>query len=361
MKNYLSNLVNSIKPYAAGEQPKDKKYIKLNTNENPYPPSPKVKEAILNYNFDNLKLYPDPDSTLLKNAIAKKEGVNPENVFIGNGSDEVLALCFPTFFNRDDKDIAFADITYSFYPVFCDFFGINCRKINVEEDFSIFLTSYLYLKNVQGKIIANPNAPTGRGIELTNIKKIVQSNPDILVLIDEAYMDFFKQSAVELTKTYKNVIVVKTFSKSYSLAGIRCCYAIGDKELIAGLETSKNSFNSYPIDRLCEVICSAAINDSSYYDSINNKIIEEREILQKELKKLGLIVIPSNSNFIFAGLPNKGKLLYEKLKEKGILVRYFEKDRIKSYIRITIGSKDENYALITNLRDIIEEIANIIV
>jgi len=359
MKNLLSRLINNIEPYMAGEQPKDKQYIKLNTNENPYPPTPKVKEVLNSFDYEKLKLYPDPNSSLLKNALAKSEDILPENIFIGNGSDEVLALCFPTFFNREEKEVVFADITYSFYPVYCNFFGINFIKKNLDDDFKININDYLNLKNAQGIIIANPNAPTGRGIELDIIEKIVKENSDKVVIIDEAYIDFYRKSAVKLTKIYDNLLVVKTFSKSYSLAGIRCGYAVGNKKLIDGLECSKNSFNSYPIDRICEAVCTAAVCDKEYYDKINNEIIAEREILEKELNKLGLIVIPSNSNFVLAGYPNYGKILYEQLKDKGILVRYFDKDRLKSFIRITIGSKSENFALITKIKSIIGNINNI--
>jgi len=356
MSNLLSKFINNIEAYTAGEQPRDKNYIKLNTNENPFPPSPVIKKILNNYDYDKLKLYPDPNSSMLKAAISKKENTAENNIFIGNGSDEVLAFCFPTFFNRKEKDIAFADITYSFYPVFSDFFGINFRKIRLDDNFTLNCEDYFNLKDIQGIIIANPNAPTGKGIALEIIEKIVKSNLDKVIIIDEAYIDFFKQSAVELTKKYNNLLVVKTFSKSYSLAGIRCGYAIGNETLISGLERSKNCFNSYPIDRLCEAVCTAAISDSAYYDGINNEIISERGILQQQLKEIGLTVIPSSSNFIFAGLENKGKILYEKLKEQGILVRYFDKERLKSFVRISVGSKTENLVLITKLKDIIREI-----
>ena len=353
MKNYLSKKAQEITPYTAGEQPSDKKYVKLNTNENPYPPSPKALQAYREYDFESLKLYPPLRMDGLRAAIAEAEGVEPENVFCGNGSDEILAFCFPAFFDSDGQGAAFADITYSFYPVFCDFFNIPRRILPLEEDFTLDLAKLTKMQ-AQGVIVATPNAPTGIGIGLIEMEKFIAEN-DRIVIVDEAYMPFFNESAVPLTKKYKNLLVVKTFSKGYSLAGLRCGYAIGDASLISGLERCRDSFNSYPVDRICQAVCAAAISDKDYYLQKNALVISERERLERELSARGFTVLPSKANFVFAKHEDKGgKEVYTALRERGVLVRYFDKPRISDFCRITVGSVAENDALLAALDDFLK-------
>ncbi len=353
MKSYLSRKAREIQPYTAGEQPKDKKYVKLNTNENPYPPSPKAQKAYEEFDFNALNLYPPLTMDTLKQNIAAAEGVSPENIFCGNGSDEILALCFPAFFDSDGLGAAFADITYSFYPVFCKFFDIKANIIEVEPDFSIDLKKLTKTK-AQGVILANPNAPTGIGIPFFEIENFVKENNERIVILDEAYMPFFNQSAVSLIKKYKNVVVVKTFSKGYSLAGMRCGYAVADKTLIDGLERVKDCFNSYPVDRVCQTVCAAAISDTEYYAEKNALVISERERVTQELKNYGFYVIDSKANFIFAKSDKlSGEKVYEKLRARGVLVRHFKNPKICEFCRITIGSKEQNDALLSAVNEII--------
>ncbi len=352
MKNYLSKKAQEITPYTAGEQPSDKKYVKLNTNENPYPPSPKALQAYREYDFGSLKLYPPLRMDGLRAAVAEAEGVEPENVFCGNGSDEILAFCFPAFFDSDGKGAAFADITYSFYPVFCDFFNIPKRILPLEEDFTLDLAKLTKMQ-AQGVIVANPNAPTGIGIGLSDMEKFIAEN-DRIVIVDEAYMPFFNESAVSLTKKYKNLLVVKTFSKGYSLAGLRCGYAIGDASLISGLERCRDSFNSYPVDALCQAVCAAAISDGEYYRQTAKKVIEERARVREELVKLGFFVPESASNFLFAGRKDiGGEAVYKGLKERGVLVRFWNTEKLKDFCRITVGTREENDRLLAALKELL--------
>ena len=353
MKNFLSEKAKNIAPYAAGEQPKDKKYVKLNTNENPYPPSPKALEAYKNFDFSSLNLYPAPDADALRAAVAEAEGVLPENVFCGNGSDEILALCLPAFFDEGGEGAAFADITYSFYPVFCNFFGVKYTLLPLEADFSLDLDK-LSAMPAQGLIVANPNAPTGIGIPLAEIERFVRENSGRVVIIDEAYMPFFNESAVPLIKKYKNLLVVKTFSKGYSLAGMRCGYAVGDVSLIEGLVRCKDCFNSDPLDRVCQAVCAAAISDGAYYAEKNALVISERERLTEALRGRGFEVLPSKSNFVFARHERlAGKEVYEGLRARGVLVRHFQKPRIENFCRITIGSRAQNDALLKALDEML--------
>lgn len=350
MQNFLSQKALSVTPYAAGEQPDDKQYVKLNTNENPYPPSPRALEAYRNYDFSTLNLYPPLQMRALRESIAAAEGVRPENVFCGNGSDEILALCFPAFFDEGGAGAAFADITYSFYPVFADFFSIPYTFVPLEEDFTLSLARLTAAK-AQGLIVANPNAPTGIGIPRGEIEAFVAENAHRAVIVDEAYMPFYGQSAVPLTARYKNLLVVKTFSKGYSLAGMRCGYAIGDVSLIDGLERCRDCFNSYPVDRICQAVCAAAIADAGYYRQMNALVIAERGRLTEELQKLGFFVLPSQTNFVFARHGRlAGRAVYEGLKERGVLVRHFQKPRIQEFCRITVGSRAQNDALLAALR-----------
>lgn len=353
MEGFLSRKAKNILPYTAGEQPKDRKYVKLNTNENPYPPSPKALEAYKNLDFSSLNLYPMPDADALRAAIAAAEGVEPENIFCGNGSDEILALCLPAFFDEEGVGAAFADITYSFYPVFCEFFGIRFTRLPLEEDFSLDLDKLTALP-AQGLIVANPNAPTGIGIPLSQIEKFVRENSGRVVILDEAYMPFFNESAVPLTKKYPNLLVVKTFSKGYSLAGMRCGYAIGDASLIDGLRRCKDCFNSYPLDRVCQAVCAAAISDGDYYAQKNAIVIAERERLSGELRSRGFEVLPSRSNFLFARHGRlSGREVYEGLRARGVLVRHFDKPRIADFCRITVGSPQQNDALLKELDELL--------
>ena len=352
MPDFLSGLIKSIRPYAAGEQPKDKKYIKLNTNENAYPPSPAVTRAIASYPKAALRLYPDPNSSMLKEAISKRENLPVQNIFAGNGSDEILALCFPSFFERGDKCAVFPDITYSFYPVYCNFFGIPYKTVALTKDFEIDLDDYRHI-DCRGIIIANPNAPTGRAADYDKLKKLISEKADTLFIIDEAYADFYGKSFAALVLEYNNLLVIKTLSKGFSLAGIRCGYALGNIELIKGLELSRDSFNSYPVDRLCESAAAAALGDTEYYRAVNQRIVKSRAELERALTNLGMRVISSDANFILAGHQKGGEYIYKALKSMGVLVRYFANDRIKEFVRITIGKKAENKALLKCLAKIL--------
>ena len=347
--DYLSRRAREIAPYTAGEQPADRKYVKLNTNENPYPPSPKAQAVLQAFDAGLLKLYPPLEAEALRRAIAAAEGVSPENVFCGNGSDEVLALCLPAFFDEDGAGAAFADITYSFYPVFCAFFGVPYTQIPLEDDFTLDLAKLTAAK-AQGVFVANPNAPTGIGISLAQIEPFVRENGGRVVVLDEAYMPFYGQSAVPLTKTYKNLLVVKTFSKGYALAGMRCGYAIGDAALIQGLCRCRDSFNSYPVDSVCQAVCAAAIGDGAYYAEKNALVVSERERLGRELAARGFFVLPSQANFVFARhAACGGREVYKQLRARGVLVRHFAKPRIADFCRITVGSREQNDALLSAL------------
>ena len=353
---YLSKFLSSLSPYTAGEQPKFVDVIKLNTNENPYPPSPKVSAALRAFDTENLKRYPAPDADALREAIARAEGVEKDNVFCGNGSDEVLALCVRAFFDSDGKGAAFADLTYSFYPVFCSFFSVPYKSVALKEDYTMNLSA-LTKQDVQGILIANPNAPTGIGIPRKEMEAFVRDNADKIVIADEAYMGFYGESLAPLTKEYKNLLVVKTFSKYYSLAGIRCGYALGDKELIRGLFTAKDCFNSYPVDALCQAACAAAVLDGEYYERAAEKVKSERARLRGELLKLGFFVPESAANFLFAGYPRLGgRSIYEGLKARGVLVRFFDTPKLKDFCRITVGTKEENDALLSALKEIMRDL-----
>lgn len=351
MKDLLSRKARGISPYVAGEQPSDRQYVKLNTNENPYPPSPKALEAYQNFDFSSLKLYPPLEMRALRGAVAAAEGVPAEYVFCGNGSDEILALCFPAYFDGDGAGAAFADVTYSFYPVFCNFFGIPKKIVPLEKDFTLDL-SKLTAAGAQGIVLANPNAPTGIGIPLPEIEAFVRENSGRVVILDEAYMPFYGQSAVPLTKKYGNLVVVKTFSKGYSLAGMRCGYAVAQPALLEGLSRSRDCFNSYPVDSVCQAVCAAAIGDAAYYAEKRALVVSERARLTEALRALGFEVLPSAANFLFAKRPGTaGRAVYEGLRARGVLVRHFQKPRISDFVRITVGSAEENGALLRALRE----------
>ncbi|MDY7036024.1 MAG: histidinol-phosphate transaminase [Thermodesulfobacteriota bacterium] len=343
MNKYWSNFVNTLSPYTPGEQPKDKGLIKLNTNENPYPPSPRVIQALNMISKENLKLYPDPTAKILKEEIANYYDVDQSSVFVGNGSDEILAFSFLTFFKKS-KPILFPDLTYSFYPVYCNLFGIDSILIPVTDDLSIQLTDY-YQEN-GGIILANPNSPTGRCLSTDLLEELMKDNTQTVVIVDEAYIDFGGESAIPLTRTYPNLLIIQTLSKSRSLAGLRVGFAIGNKELIVGLEKVKNSFNSYPIDSLALVGAVEAIKDKDYFEKTRKDIIETRKWLCGRLENMSFIVIPSQANFLFVRHPSVPAIeLYGSLKKMGILVRHFNTARTENYLRISVGTRQEVEAL----------------
>ena len=340
MSRYWSTIVKNIKPYVPGEQPKDQKYIKLNTNENPYPPSARALEAIKNAANETLRLYPDPSGDELRETLAEHFNLKKENVFIGNGSDELLAFSFPAFFEPAGLPVLFAEVTYSFYPVYADFFGIPYRLIPVDDEFHISIEGYFQENG--GIIIANPNAPSGRGVPLAAVENILQRNTDSVVILDEAYVDFGGQSAVSLINRFPNLLVIRTLSKSYSLAGLRMGFALGSGELIEGIVRVKDSINSYTVDRLAQAGAREAIKDEAYFQETISKIIKTRGRVSARLAAIGFHVIPSQANFIFISHTQcHGRVLFQKLREKGILVRYFDKPKIDNYLRVTIGTDEE--------------------
>ena len=352
---YLSRRALNIAPYTAGEQPKERTYIKLNTNENPYPPSPRVEEVLRAFDAGTLRLYPRPDADGLREAIARAEGVKPQNVFCGNGSDEVLALSFPAFFDEGGLPACFANLTYSFYEVFASFFGVNTHIVPLLEDFSFDLSAML-AADCKGYYLCNPNAPTGIALPLQTVEAFVSAAKEKgrIVIADEAYMDFFGESAVPLTKQYDNLLIVKTFSKSYSLAGIRCGYAVGDTGLISALFRMKDCFNSYPVDAVCQAVCAAAVEDREYREKTCALVKTERERVRSELLSLGFTVPESGANFLFAGRAKlSGEELYTALKREGVLVRFWNKPILKDFLRITVGTPAENDALLEKLKEIL--------
>ncbi|MEQ1105069.1 histidinol-phosphate transaminase [Acinetobacter ursingii] len=351
---FWSPEVRELEPYTPGEQPKIQNLLKLNTNENPYPPSPKVVEAVqavLTHQADALRLYPDPDATQLKQAIATQQNVNVDQVFVGNGSDEVLAHIFKAFFIQD-QPILYPDITYSFYPVYSQFFGVKTQQIPLNDDFEIVLDDYRQANG--GIIITNPNAPTSIALSLQQIEQILQANPDRVVVIDEAYVDFGAETAVGLVEQYDNLVVCQTTSKSRSLAGLRVGFAIAQAHLIAALEAVKNSFNSYPMDRFAIAAAVASFEDQAYFEAQCQKVIQSRDKLVEELKEIGFKVLPSKANFIFVTHPARDAAeLATQLREQGVLVRYFNKPRIDQYLRITIGTDQQNQRLVETLKTLL--------
>ena len=355
MSQYWSDTVHSLTPYVPGEQPKINNLIKLNTNEHPFGPSPRVLEAIQSVNNDTLRLYPDPNADALKSALARHHGVQANQVFVGNGSDEVLAHAFMALLKHPGS-LWFPDITYSFYPVYCGLYGIDYRTIPLADDFTIRAEDYLPRDGqAAGAIIfPNPNAPTGCPLSLADVERIVAGNPQAVVLIDEAYVDFGAESAVSLVDRYPNLLVCHTFSKSRSLAGLRVGYAVGSAALIEGLERVKNSFNSYPLDRLALAGAIASVEDDAYFRESCAKVIATREQLVADMKGLGFEVLPSTANFIFARHPaHSGAALASALRERAILVRHFKLPRIDEFLRITVGTPEQCDALVAVLREII--------
>jgi len=351
MSRYWSPVVHRLSPYVPGEQPKIKNLIKLNTNENPYGPSPKVLAAIAEEVNEGLRLYPDPTAMLLRKALADSYGLGTEQVFVGNGSDEVLAHIFHGLFQHP-APLLFPDITYSFYPVYCGLYGIEYEAIALNEAFELQVGDYL--RPNAGIIFPNPNAPTGRLLPLSDIEWLLERNTDSVVVVDEAYIDFGGQSAVSLIERFPNLLVTQTFSKSRSLAGLRVGFAMGHPDLIEALERVKDSFNSYPLDRLAIVGATAAIEDIAYFEQTRQAVIAAREELVRGLAELGLAILPSAANFVFATHPRKDAAeLAAALREQGIIVRHFRLPRIEQYLRITIGRPEENAALLGALHDIL--------
>jgi len=351
MSRFWSDIVHTLTPYVPGEQPKVSNLIKLNTNENPFGPSPKVLDALKAETNDVLRLYPDPNASELKSAIAQYYKVDEANVFVGNGSDEVLAHTFAGLL-KQDKPLLFPDISYSFYPVYCGLYEITPETIPLNDKLEINLDDY-HTKN-GGIIFPNPNAPTGQLLSLTKITKLLERNTDSVVVIDEAYIDFGGASAISLVKQFPNLLVIQTFSKSRSLAGLRVGFAVGDPALIDGLERIKNSFNSYPLDQLAIHGAVAAIEDQAYFEQCCHTIIATRNKLSQQLTELGFEVLPSATNFVFAKhTVENAEEIALKLRENSIIVRHFKQVRIKDFLRITIGTEDECQALVDALQQIL--------
>ncbi len=348
--SYLDN-IRKVIPYTPGEQPNRPGMIKLNTNENPYPPAPGVAKVLKDFNEDTLRLYPDPKISSLVNALAKRYSVDPEQVFVGVGSDDVLAMCFMTFFNSE-KPILFPDITYSFYDVWAKLLHIPFETVALDKDFCIYPKDYM--RENGGIIFPNPNAPTGVLLPLSDIESIIKANPDSIVIVDEAYIDFGGVSALPLIDRYDNVIVVQTFSKSRSMAGMRLGYAIGSKELIKYLNDVKYSFNSYTIDRISMAAGVASVEDEEHFKDGIRKIVSTRERTKIRLKELGFSMPDSMSNFVFATHESvPAKEIFDKLRESDIFVRYFNLPRIDNYLRITIGTDEEMDRLFEKLGEIL--------
>ncbi len=354
MSRYWSRVVRDLTPYVPGEQPQLPKLVKLNTNENPYGPSPLAIEALRAEIGDTLRLYPDPNAERLKEAIAASfggQGVVPRQVFVGNGSDEVLAHGFLALL-KHERPILFPDITYSFYPVYCGLYGIAYNAVPLDEAFRIRPDDYLVPNG--GIVFANPNAPTGRFLPLPEVERLVAGNPHSVVVIDEAYVDFGGESAARLVARYPNLLIVRTLSKSHSLAGLRVGYAIGHADLIEALERVKNSFNSYPLGRLAIAGAVAAIGDQWHFERTRHAVIASRETLVADLAALGFEVLPSAANFVFARHAGRdaGELALA-LRERGILVRHFQQARIRQFLRISIGTDAQCQALVAALREIL--------
>lgn len=351
MSKFANERINALAAYVPGEQPTDQKYIKLNTNESPYMPSPLICEH-LTEEAARLNLYPQPDGTVLINKIADLLSVKPENVILGNGSDEILNFAFLSFCS-DKKGLAFPDVTYGFYKVMCEMYGIPYKEIPTDDKFNINLDDYMGLDcNI---VIANPNAPSGIYLSVEALEKVVASNPENVVIIDEAYVDFGNESAVKLIDKYDNLLITRTFSKSRSLAGARLGFAVGNENLIADMNKVKFSTNPYNIDRLTQVIGASVIDNDSYYMNCCKEIVATRKYTVNELSKMGFETIPSGTNFVFTRHPDlQGEEIYLKLKKMGILVRYFGGEKTKDYVRITIGTKKEMTALSFSLKKILE-------
>ena len=352
MKEFWSDRIRSLVPYTPGEQPKDRQFIKLNTNENPYPPAPGVLEAIRANADASLRLYPDPEALQLRQALARAYGLEIDQIFVGNGSDEVLAFAFQAFYSQGDE-IVFPDITYSFYPVYANLFGIRCRTVPLKKDFTVPVEQ---MQGSRGVVIANPNAPTGIELPQSELRRILDANREVAVIVDEAYVDFGGESALPLIREYPNLLVIQTCSKSRALAGLRVGFAFGNANLIQALNCVKNSINSYTLDRLALVGATAAVEDQAYFDAQRAKVMATRARTTEELQKLGFRVLPSKTNFIFITHPTvPARKLFRGLREKGVLVRYFDQPRIDNYLRVSIGTDQEMDAFLAAVKALIAE------
>ncbi len=352
MSSYFSDRYKNLVPYVPGEQPQDKKYIKLNTNESPFPPSPSVAKAVAEES-GRLQLYSDPECIELREQMSKVLGIEPEYIIMNNGSDETLNFAFMAFAD-DDRPLAFPDITYGFYPVFAELNRIPYVEIPLSADFDILPSDYFGINKTV--VIANPNAPTGKYLPLDAIESIIKSNPHNIVIVDEAYIDFGGESAVKLVKKYDNLFVTGTFSKSRSMAGVRLGFGVANPKLISDVNTIKYSTNPYNVNRLTSAAGIAALKEQSYYDAACRTIMANREWTAKALTDMGFDVMPSCTNFVFAKTPQiDGKALYLALKDKGVLVRHFDKERIKEYNRITIGTMEQMQTLIKYIKEILED------
>jgi len=351
MSKFWSPFVKDLVPYVPGEQPKLARLVKLNTNENPYGPSPKAIAAMQAELNDSLRLYPDPNSDRLKQAVADYYGVSTAQVFVGNGSDEVLAHAFHGLFQHG-KPLLFPDVTYSLYPVYCGLYGIPFETVALDEQFQIHIEDYARPNG--GIIFPNPNAPTGCVLGLAAIEQLLQANPDTVVLVDEAYIDFGGETAIKLVDRYPNLLVSQTLSKSRSLAGLRVGIAVGHPDLIEALERIKNSFNSYPLDRMAIAGAAAAFEDRAYFEQTCQQVIASRESVVAGLTALGFEVLPSKANFVFARHPGKDAAgLAAGLREQGVIVRHFKQARIAQFLRITIGTPEQNQALLDALKPLV--------
>jgi histidinol-phosphate aminotransferase len=347
----FSDRVKRLVPYTPGEQPQDRKYLKLNTNENPYPPSPRIKTLLEGFDVERLRLYPDPRSDSLREKLGLRYGLNKEHVFVSNGSDEALSFCFYAFFGSEKGNLLFPELTYSFFPVYCSFYNIAYETIPLNDDFTIDVTKFIE-RIGSGVVLANPNAPTGIGLPVERVAHLLENYPqERVVVIDEAYVDFGAQSAAGLIREHPNLAVVRTFSKSMSLAGLRLGFVLASETLVSTLFTVKDSFNSYPVDVLSQIIGEAALSDEGYYQTVTKEIMSVRQDFSTALIDLGWTVLPSSANFVFtrkSGL--SGKEVYQELKKRGILVRYFDGERTKDFVRITIGRREDMERLTQEVR-----------
>lgn len=353
MSRFWSSLVHELKPYVPGEQPKIADLVKLNTNENPYGPSPRALEAIAAAAGDDLRLYPEPTGLVLRQAIAERHGLSIGQVFVGNGSDEVLAHTFQALL-KHERPLLFPDISYSFYPTYCRLYGIESVEVPLRDDFRIAIGDYD--RPAGAVIIPNPNAPTGIALPLAEIEQLLAQDPDRVVVIDEAYVDFGAESAAVLVPRYENLLVIQTFSKSRSLAGLRVGFAMGQRPLIEALERVKDSFNSYPLDRLALAGAAAAFEDRAWFEATTARIVASRTALVGALSELGFSVLPSSANFLFARHASaKGEALAAALRSRGVLVRRFGASRIADFLRITVGTDAQCDRLVGALREILDE------
>lgn len=351
MSRYWSELVSRLTPYEPGEQPRGDRLVKLNTNESPYPPSPAVAEAIAAVSADQLRRYPDPQSSALCGAIAQRNGLKPEQVFVGNGSDEVLAFAYLALLQHD-LPLCYPDISYSFYPVWADLTSVETLAIPLTKQYMVEVSDYPEQNG--GIILPNPNAPTGVLLTLDNIERLLQRSSGSVVVVDEAYIDFGGESAVSLIDRYENLLVVQTLSKSRALAGLRVGFAMGNAQLIEALDRVKNSFNSYPLDAIAQAAALASLGDEGYFQETCQKVIADRENLTQGLVELGFDVLPSGANFVFASHPEEGAArLFHGLRERGIIVRYFQKPKLDNHLRISVGTPEQCRELLDTLAELL--------